>query len=546
MRAFGKRSRRRALAAALLTLVGVAVADGRGTDEPPSPIELARAEWEDPANRLGINLPPVFDWSLTPVYVDLVKQARRFGTPDTPWDEKALLGPDGWPAGDFGVYLAARQAGTSHVAGSYTIRFRGRAEVRLVASRGRLGEPRYDAKENITRVALQVPEEADQLVLSFTSTGPGIKDLLVIRPGYDADRPPLFTREFLDHIAPFRVLRLMDLLRTNNSPVRRWSSRATAADTHFASRRGAPWEHVVELARQTGSDLWINIPALAEDDYVRSLARLLHLDLPADTRVYVEYSNEVWNAQFEQYRQNRELAADEVRRDPHSSLVHDGHRDESVWAIRRIAQRGKQISDLFRAEFGDAAMMTRIRPVFATQVVNLYLTRTALEYVDAVFGPPGRFFFAVAGAPYFNLGAEQTKDGLDTERVLTAMARSIEALPRVNHLDENVALAHRYGLPFLAYEGGADTFGPGSLEAKNRASLDSRMESLCGRYLDTWYGHGGALFMWFHAGAGRWNTPYGTWELTTDLARNDTAKLRCLRAVLNDKSPARRLPGRGR
>lgn len=495
-------------------------------------IDLAGAEWSDPAQRLGVNLPAVFDWSLTPVYVDLVEQARRFGTPEAPWDENALLGDDGWPVGDFGVFLATRQRGTSHFAGTYSLRFRGRAEVRLVASKGALGAAHHDPALDITTLKLTVPEDGDQLALAFTATGPGIKDLRVIRPGYDADASPRFTREFLDHIAAFGTVRLMDWLRTNNNPVSRWDARATPATTHYASPKGMPWEHVVEFARVTGKDLWINIPALADDDYVRELARLLHRELPADTRLYVEYSNEVWNAQFAQHRQNRELAVEAVRADPRSPLNHDGRNDENTWAMRRIAQRGKEISDLFRGIFGDGAMMTRVRPVLATQVVNPYLTRVALEYIDTLFGPPSNFFYAVAGAPYFNLGSLQTRKGLDTDQVLAAMAASIEALPGINRLEDNVALAHSYRLPFLAYEGGADTFGPGSLAAKAAASLDPRMERLCRRYLDAWYGLGGGLFMWFHAGAGRWDTPYGTWELTTDLSLEDTPKLRCLKAVL--------------
>jgi hypothetical protein len=177
-------------------------------------------------------------------------------------------------------------------------------------------------------------------------------------------------------------------------------------------------------------------------------------------------------------------------------------------------------------------MMTRIRPVFATQVVNTYLTRTALEYVDMAFGPPSHYFYAVAVAPYFNLGARQTEDGLDSEHVLAAMATSIDGLAGVNRLGENISIARRHDLPFLAYEGGSDTFGPGSLAAKARASLDPRMEGLCRRYLQTWFDTGGGLFMWFHAGAGRWDHPYGSWELTTDVVDNDTAKLRCLRSFL--------------
>jgi len=529
-----------AVISALPVALALAGCEGRSIGEDPSvpsnrpaPLEIAAVERQEPSFSVGVNLPPIYDWASTPVMVDLVHQARRFGSPEAPWDEAALLGDDGWPVGDFGVFLATRQAGTSHFPGTYTVRFHGKATITAVASRASIGAAIFDASENLTTVEVTVPEDGNQLALAFTGTGPGIKDLRVIRPGYNPVEPPLFTREFLQHIRLFRTLRLMDWLRTNNNPVRHWAERSTPEASHYSSPQGMPWEYVTTLARESGQDLWINIPAQADDDYVRQLAGLLRRELPATTRLYVEYSNEVWNAQFAQHAQNRALAIEEVQGDPASPLVHDGSDDPALWALRRIAQRGVQISNLFREVFGDAAMMTRIRPVLATQVVNTYLTRTALEYVDTAFGPPSHYFYAVAGAPYFNLGERQVEEGLDTEDVLAAMAASVDALASVNRLDDNISVARRHALPFLAYEGGSDTFGPGSLAAKADASLDPRMEVLCRHYLETWFDSGGGLFMWFHAGAGRWDHPYGSWELTTDLADNDTAKLRCLRAFLD-------------
>ena len=499
----------------------------------PAPLKIAAIERQDPSLSIGVNLPPIYDWALTPVMVDLVHQARRFGSPETPWDEAAELADDGWPIGDFGVFLATRQAGSSHFPGTYTVRFRGKATVTTVASRASIGTSSFDPVENTTTVLVTVPEDGNQLALAFTDTGPGIKHLQVIRPGYDPATPPLFTREFLEHIAPFRTVRVMDWLRSNNNPVRSWDERATPEYPRYASPRGMPWEYVTELAIVSNKDLWINIPAHADDGYVRELAGMLKRELPATTRLYLEYSNEVWNAQFEQHAQNRALAIDAVSSGPDARLDHDGSGNPDVWAIRRIAQRGKEISDLFREVFGDAAMMTRIRPVFATQVVNPYLTRVALDYIAAQFGPPHHYFFAIAGAPYFNLGARQIEAGLGTDDVLAALAGSIDNLATVNRFADNHDIARRYALPFLAYEGGSDTFGPGSLAAKADASADPRMEGLCRRYLQTWFDSGGGLFMWFHAGAGRWDHPYGSWELTTDIADNDTAKLRCLHSFLN-------------
>lgn len=515
----------------------------------PAPgLDIANREFDDAGNRLGINLPPVFSWSNTPMYADLMHQARRFGTPATPWDERALLGEDGWPRGDFGIFLMSSQQGLSSNGGVYTIRFKGSAKVQLVASPGTLGPSHYDPVSNTTTIALTLPHHAEQLALSFTQTGKPVRDLQVLRPGYDAANPPLFTREFLAHINRFKVVRLMDWLRTNNNPIARWSERATDSTIHYASEKGIPWEHAIELARIGNKDLWINIPARADNSYVLSLARLLRDQLPPERKIYVEYSNEVWNSMFSQSRENRAAAEQEVASLPGSRLAYDGHDRHDMWPYRRIAQRGKEISDLFRQVFGDGAMMTRVRPVYAIQIVNTYITTQVLDYMAKVHGPPNRYFYAIAGAPYFNMGEAQRREGLSTDQVLTAMRGSVDAMPQISKLEQNLALAYWYQMPLLAYEGGADTFGPGSLASKKAAALDPRMENLCRRHLANWYGSGGGLFMWFHAGAGKWDTPYGTWELTTDLAITDTPKIRCMHATLDADRPALRsrhaIPGR--
>ena len=109
----------------------------------------------------------------------------------------------------------------------------------------------------------------------------------------------------------------------------------------------------------------------ADDDYVRQLAGLLRRELPATTRLYVEYSNEVWNAQFAQHAQNREMAIEEDRGHPASPLAHDGSDAPPLWALRRIGQRGVQISNLFREIFGEAATLERLLDMVMVAALGL-------------------------------------------------------------------------------------------------------------------------------------------------------------------------------
>ena len=487
---------------------------------------------------LGANPPPISDYSRTHVYVDLVKQARPFGSASAPWDEKAKLGDDGWPVGDFGVFLMTAQEGIGGIAGTYTASFDGQAIVTPIASNSQIINQRYNSSSHRTTLEIVLAQGAGQLALSFTKTGAGIKNLQVIRPSYDASNPPLFTRTFIDHVQRFGTLRFMDWLRTNNNPVTRWDTRTDPQRVRTNTGKGVPWEHIVALANQTGQNVWINVPVSADDDYVRQLARLLKGQLNASSLIYVEYSNELWNGQFQQHGSNKARAAEEVKADLNSPLAYDGSQDPNQWMYRRIAKRGKEISDIFRSVFGDAAMMSRVRPVFATQVVLPYVSEIGLNFIAAVYGPPARYFYAMAGAPYFNLGSQQRVEGLSTDQILHAMEQSVADLPRINQFEKNQALASWYGLRWLAYEGGTDTFGPGSLGAKKAANLDPRMQGICERYLSTWYQSGGQLFMWFNAGAGNWDTQYGAWELSTDLAITDTPKIRCMDQTLAGPAPS--------
>lgn len=495
----------------------------------------------------GVNLAPVSDYAQTPVFVNLLEQARRFGTPQAPWDEKALLGADGWPVGDFGVVLMVGQARVPETPGSYAVSFTGQARVEVVASPAQLRAPHYDAAKNRSTLEVVMPPGADQLMLRFTGTGSGIKDLQVLRPGYDTQHPPRFTRLFLQHIAPFKTLRFMDWLHTNGSTVRTWAQRADPHTTHFHSAAGVPWERVLELANTNASDLWINLPLEADDDYIRQLALLCRTLLKPGLHVYLEYSNEVWNSGFGQFHKNLQLAREAVAANAGSKLAAGGESDPNHLAFRRTAMRLLDMAAIFREVYGPQAYAQRIRPVLAAQVVQPYILQLQLRFIEMAYGAPVDYLYGLAVAPYFNLGARQTEEGLTPDQVLAAMDTSVDRLERQNALETNVALARWYGIPLLAYEGGSDTFGPGSLEAKRQASHDPRMLPLCQRYLSKWFDAGGDLFMWFQAGAGDWHNRFGSWELSESILDQNAPKLRCLQ----DPSPTQAhgprrnpLPGR--
>ena len=50
--------------------------------------------------------------------------------------------------------------------------------------------------------------------------------------------------------------------------------------------------------------MWVNVPLMADDDYILQFATLLKQQLDPSLAVYVEYSNEIWNGGFSQFAWN--------------------------------------------------------------------------------------------------------------------------------------------------------------------------------------------------------------------------------------------------
>lgn len=78
-----------------------------------------------------------------------------------------------------------------------------------------------------------------------------------------------------------------------------WADRVTPAHRSQAVG-GVALEYQVLLANLVGADPWFCVHHLATDDYVRRMATLVRDTLRPDAKIFVEHSNEVWNAEFPQ------------------------------------------------------------------------------------------------------------------------------------------------------------------------------------------------------------------------------------------------------
>jgi hypothetical protein len=524
------------------------------------------------APAMGVNIGSLADWSRLKPFVDMMKTSRVWGLPDTPWQATPNVDHLGWPTTDAGVVVAVEKqdVGDSRdsyrflPAGIYRLSFRGQAKVMPVASRQvSVRKYRYDAETDQSFAEVEVGTRAPQMMLSFTQTRNGVRDVRLLRPGYDGNRT--FTDEFLRAIEPFSMLRFMDFLSTNVTDVRSWAERTLPQAATQTGRRGAAMEYVIQIANEAQKDIWINIPVHANDDYIRSLARLLRDTLDPHRVIYLEYSNELWNTQFMQESENRKAAIAEagggdttltrgVQCTEAQFNVEKGNPCNPYWAgYYRAGKRIVRIGHIFAGEFGAGSLNTRVRPIYATQWANPAIAEQVLKNVAMRDGPPSSLLYAIAVAPYISLPRHLIgSETLTVDQILAALSASMEDKhlphfaagryvagafqPGVSYDGGNwtqsthKALADYWGLRMVAYEAGVDLGqSPASGEMKFKANVDPRMGELLHRQLAAWYacGNGPLVYYSLVSHYGR----HGYWGLTNDPADLDTPKFRAARAI---------------
>ncbi|HEY0824849.1 MAG TPA: hypothetical protein VGD76_13760, partial [Ramlibacter sp.] len=512
---------------------------------------------------LGVNLEGLEDYARLQPFVDMMRTARAWGSASEPWNATVATDALGWPTTDAGVVVAlvSQDAGDSLSTykylqpGTYSLRFTGKATVTPAGSTGvSVANYAYDAATNRSRADVVVGPNAPGLMLSFQNTAGGVRDVSLRRPGYPDNQT--FTNEFMEAVAPFGVVRLMDFLATNGNPVRTWAERTTPASGTQTGPKGAAYEYAIDLANELGKDIWINIPVGADDDFVRQLAMLLNARLAPGRAVYVEYSNELWNSIFAQTKQNRDAAiAEAIAGD--TTLTSGTQCTQAqfdaisgncnpYWAgYHRIGKRTVRISQIFSEVFGPGAMNTRARIVFATQFANPAIAEQVLKNMATYRAPPASVIYGVATAPYFLLSKataaslDATQDQILTE-LDTTLRTTIEPYFAAGVKQNGVfvrgaytggnytgashkALADYYGIKSLAYEGGPDLLqDPANSATKLGANRDARMGALLKSEIAQWIGCGNDLYMHFTL-TSKWDK-YGYWGLTNDPLNLATAK----------------------
>lgn len=300
-----------------------------------------------------------------------------------------------------------------------------------------------------------------------------------IRLPFDAGDDEIFNPVFLERIAEFKTLRFMGwMLGDNPDQVgqENWGERPQVDDARW-SEKGVPLEVMIELANRIGADPWVSIPYQASDDYVRSFAEMMRDELDTNLTVYVEHANEVWNNTFSVYEYATQRGLDlELSTDPWEAR------------LRYHATRSREIFAIFEEVLG----LERIVRVLAAQTDGPAEAEALLAYTDTADDVDvlavGSYFGYELGLPEAQERVSQmTLDELFTE------LKTVTIPATIRYVEENAAIAARYQISLVAYEGGQhlNTSMQGVDNAAvndlfDMANLDPRMGELYTQLLEVW------------------------------------------------------------
>jgi hypothetical protein len=467
---------------------------------------------------IGINLSYVADYSTELVFTDAFKQCREWISSNAdntgPWDTevKIPLGPSGYPLEipyRNGINppqkvktLLIWDLFEATPRGKFRLIVKGSGQVQLnFGARGTFNCP-VDTLVDVTG--------AVSIEITRSDKGSPINDIKFILPGYVNNfATQTFTRELLHFVKDFQVIRFMDFTNTNGSPIKTWAERTPANYYTQAKFGGAAWEYVVQLANETRKDIWINIPHKADDAYITNLANLLKQSLHPNARIYLEYSNEIWNSFFSQHQDCAEMA---------QMIGISGQPWERAWKF--TAKRSADVFHLFEKAFGGTQRLVRIIP---SQAANSWLTEELITFFNnPLFNPNRVKADAVAIAPYFgnevadDLVAKGLVASVTVSQILQELKKSMADSKA--WMEENKRVADKYQLKLISYEGGQHlvaTGGNTNIEQLTKKLIDTNrdtaMQQLYCTYMDDWYKAGGELFCHFSSVQGY--SEYGSWGI---------------------------------
>ncbi len=485
---------------------------------------------------IGINLRETNYYSPAVPFNDIFKTASKMFTfdisgQDSSWDtgliEQIPRDANGWPL-KLPVIINGKPQGirilvNNMVEGEHVLLHEGSGEYawRTIDSIGKNGRTYLplDGKGGHIYLEISRSDEDDHL-----------RNMRLLPVEYEnrEEQMPLFRKLYLEGLRPFHCLRFMEWTATNNSQQIHWQDRSTPEYYSQGLDNGISLEYAIDLANGLDTDAWFCVPHMASDDYIRRMAQLIRDRLNKNLRCYIEYSNEVWNWQFEQahwvlhnglaphwprgYREETRSVEKYVQEG--LAGINSKPEDHPEKDALMMARTFRIFSEVFA---GQEERLTRVAAVQHAWVDN---SRRILEYL---FETDGIGCDALSPAGYFGFGESDHKrwqqmppESVTAQMILQA-ARTHAEQNEWKWTTETAHLARKYNVDFLVYEGGQHMQPWQQQEWKyNQAVWDAQVApGMYDLYQDNFRHHTGSqvnckLFM-AYCYLGKRESRYGSW-----------------------------------
>ena len=372
-------------------------------------------------------------------------------------------------------------------------------------------------------------------------------------------RRQVFNPDYIARIREMHSLRFMPWTNPRANLAEEWNQRATIGAAHYTGDNGVPAERMVDLANAINAAPWLSVPYKASDEYIRQYARMVKNRLRRNQKIYIEYSNEVWNSIFP--------AATYAARKA-DALWHFPYKKEAAGKRRVLlaanwyAKRSVEMCRIWKQEFGGER--NRVKCVVGTLNSVPWVGKEILDcplWKEA--NGCGRHIDAFGIGPYFGdyiarkenrqtvkswtYNADGGKSRLFQEILHGGMIKNGPVGGSMVRLQEqltaNKKLADKYHLQMLAYEAGQHLIrydpphtvkDPAVLNLFMTAQKDPRMRQAYQQYLNTWAQSGGGLMLHFY-GIGQ-PEPKNFFGMLDHLKQASTPKYQALMEYLGSKS----------
>ena len=407
---------------------------------------------------MGMNIDAVNYYSTSVPFNDLMMTASKMisyphGTYE--WDSGKMnqipVDTNGWPLelpfSIDGTGQDVRFLINNSIVGEYAVLYDGVGTIEYIGD--------SQVVDGVLHITLTGGGELHWINITQSTQGNHIRNMRIIPLRFQNNEQtmPTFRSDFLQGLAPFHVLRFLDFAEINDSEQVEWSGRNTKDTYTQGNGKGVAWEYMIELCNQLKVDAWILVPHMASDDYLSKLALLLLNNLDSDRKLYIEFSNEVWNWMFSQSHYVLENAPNHPDAYVSAGLATinsapEDHPEKDAYMMARLFR-------IFSGVWGEES--NRLVRVATGQHGWVDNSRRILEYLFTTDGI-GADAFSVAGYFSYDDADHDTWVAMNPDDVQPEMILASASQYMVDHENrwtrETATYATQFGVDFIVYEGG--------------------------------------------------------------------------------------------